>query len=301
MVRSTWMVVVVGAIIGPASAWADDAYLIKLKGPVRGGTVLTRTRSTIRSQSKGDNLDGKSLVKTTKTEKEAEYRQTVLEIPEGQKNPSRLRRQYDKAESKVGDKKVILPYQNKSVLIEKNKDGPFRFRIEGGPELTGKDADSLDTEFNWTSADPWASTTAFLPKKAVRVGETWKFDPAFFLKSPKPDKTTVFNEAKAEATAKLVRAYRKGGRQFGVVEIWVEAPIKELKVGSEKLTVVDGKLICSVTLDCCIDGGSGNGTSATWTQMDCHAQLDLGVEPKPTMHIKGLVKSHTTWQEMLEK
>jgi hypothetical protein len=298
MIRGTWMAVVVSAVIGSNSARADELFLIKVKEPARGDTVLIQTWRTLRTQAKGEIPDGKSMETSTRKDETAEYRQTILEIPAGQKNPSRFRREYDRAELKVEDKDTILPYQNKILLIQKNKDGRFHFHLERGPELVGNDADSLDTEFNDTPSDQWASQTAFLPRKAVRVGESWKFDPAPLFKG---DKFTGFDIARAEATAKLVRAYRKDGRQFGVVEMWVEVPIKELSVGGTKLKVSDGKMIWNVTSDCCIDGSMNSGTYQSWVQMDCHALLDVGVSPKPILNVKGLVKGHTTWQEILRK
>jgi hypothetical protein len=298
MVRSTWMAMVIGLVVGPASGWAEDAYPIRIKEPARGTTALVQSRSTLRTEVKGEAPEGKTVVEEVRKEEKTEvYRQTVLEIPPGQKSPSRLRRQYDRAERKVGDKTTTFPYQNKSVLIEKIKEGQFRFSIERGPELVGDDADSLDSEFNGASADQWRCQTAFLPGKAVRVGESWRFDPAPMLPRPKGDKGLGFDVARAEATAKLLRVYRKDGRQFGVVETWVEVPIKEVKYGGYKLTVLDGKLIWSSTSDFCMDSSANISASETWMQLDCRAQLDLGLGPKAVLSIKGLIKGQTTWQE----
>lgn len=299
MVRSAWMAIALGMVVGQVPARAEDTYPIKIKEPAKGDTVRFQYWNTVRTQAKGELPDGRTLTgQEEKKEETTAYLQTILDIPKGQKNASCLRRHYEKAEQKIDDKTTTLPYQKKTVLIEKIKDKKYRFKMEDGSELTGKDADALDTEFNWASAGHWECQTAFLPKKAVRVGESWKFDPKPLLKGLKHDGFPKYDEAKAEATAKLVRTYPKDGRQFGIVETWLEAPLKEIKSGDHKLPVIDGKMILSITSDLCIDGSTNSGTSVNWVQLDCRAQLDLGSGPKPVLNLKGTIKSQTTWQEI---
>src|SRR5262249_55228406 len=88
-------------------------------------------------------------------------------------------------------------------------------------------------------------------KKAVKVGETWPIsakDLATLLSVPNID------AEKSKATGKLVKAYRKGGKQWGVVEI-------KGKLGSKAMT--GGPAISmdfTMTLDSPIDGSSYQGT-----------------------------------------
>ena len=46
------------------------------------------------------------------------FRETVLEKPDPQKRPTKLSRQYTKAEVKIDGKPQVLPYQGQTVLIE---------------------------------------------------------------------------------------------------------------------------------------------------------------------------------------
>jgi len=66
------------------------------------------------------------------------YQETLLEKSLEKNKATRLRRAYDQAEIARGDDKETLPYQGKTVLIEKKGDR-YEFQIEGGEVLTGKD------------------------------------------------------------------------------------------------------------------------------------------------------------------
>src|SRR5439155_714677 len=120
----------------------------------------------------GNTLDDRAQ----KTSEVNRYREEVLEKEPGRR-ATRLRRQYEKAQARTDDQAETLPYQGKTVLIEKKGD-KYRFRIEGGAELTGKDARFLDKEFNakGRTEDESQLEKLFLPDKAVPVGASWKLD-----------------------------------------------------------------------------------------------------------------------------
>src|SRR5262249_15115622 len=108
------------------------------------------------------------------------YRETVLEKAEGKK-ATKLRREYEKARVKEKGKERTLPYEGKTVLIEKKGD-KYEFEIEGGKPLTGKDAEELEKEFNEHTIDAAKLDKLMLPPKPVAVGESWKIDAAAVVK-----------------------------------------------------------------------------------------------------------------------
>jgi hypothetical protein len=271
MRRNFWVVLVVGLLWSPAGVRADETYTIKFKTDAKGAQTLQESRETEQSHLKVLDANGKAV-----EDKEEEkitvlkYRQSVLELPDAKKRPTRLRRQYDKAQLTTDGNAQTLAYEGKTVLIEK-KDGKYRFQIEGGDELTGKDAEVLDEEFNKAKDDRSELEQALFlfPKKAVRVNETWKIDPEGLKALSKREGAEMpLDLDKAGGTGRLVRAYRKDGRQFGVLEFRIEMPLKGT-IGKEKLEVATGtKMTVQIKLDACIDGQVGDGTADRVAKMD---------------------------------
>jgi hypothetical protein len=67
----------------------------------------------------------------------------------------------------------------------------------------------------------------------------------------------MFDQDKMEATGKLLKAYKVGGKQFGVMELTIGAPI----TGLGAIKVTEGKLSATMAGDGCIDGTSPEGKS----------------------------------------
>ena len=65
---------------------------------------------------------------------------------------------------------------------------------------------------------------------------------------------------KLEATGKLVKTYKKDGKQFGVIDLKVSAPITGLGEKSP-VKVKDGSMVVTMAGDGCIDGTSAEGKS----------------------------------------
>jgi hypothetical protein len=254
MLRNAWLLLAVGGLIGtPARAWAEDAYTIKMKENGKGDTLSVDNRETEETKVKVEGPDGKALEnkEEKKTITEA-YRETILEKPDADKRATRLRRHYTRARVQTGGTERILPYEGKTVLIEK-KGGKYHFTVEGGQELTGKDAEQLDKEFAKQDAGGHRLEQAFLPMKAVRVNETWKIDPGPLLEDLRPLEA---DKDKVVGTGKLLRAYKKDGRQFGVLAFHLEMPLRgTIPAGDNKAQVQPGpKMVLAMKLDGCIDG-----------------------------------------------
>lgn len=177
--------------------------------------------------------DGKILKEDhSKASETFVYTQTILEKPDKDKPPTRLRRQYERAEKKDGDKTTRMGFHGKTVLIEK-KHGKWGFHYEDGPELALEDAVIVYRDFHHdeTVAEEGGLTELQLPKKPVKVGETWPLDAVTIAK--KSEKASLFplDAAKAAGTGKLLRVYQQNGRQFGVLELTMDMPIA--KIGND--------------------------------------------------------------------
>ncbi len=260
MVRTLGLVAVV-LLTGATRSQGQEAHTLKIRKPAVGETYLVEKRDEDQQDQKLTDAKGKVLKQASSARKDHFiYRESVLEHPPGQPRPTQLRRQYEKAVSTLGERTTTLPYEGKSLLIEK-KDGRYRFRIEGGEELTGAAAQRLDEEFNRPKPDFLA---ILLPKKAVQVNEKWDLDlKALAAMVQKDDKEPPLglDVARGTGAAKLLRVYQKDGRLFGVIELTIELPITSLPVGPGKRLPVEAgsKMTLRATMDGCIDGGTADG------------------------------------------
>jgi hypothetical protein len=182
------------------------------------------------------------------------HRQTVLEHPAGARRGTKIRRHYSRAERIRDGKTESLPYAGQIVLIEKKGD-KYTFRIEGGAALTGTETQELEQEFNKGSPF-FLGSDGLLPKTAVRVGQSWTADPAPFAKELQRSGDVKVDGARAKASGKLLRAYKKDGRQYGLLELRVSVPVLSLGPGGTDLKAKDSKLTVRLLLDGCIDGSS---------------------------------------------
>jgi hypothetical protein len=255
---------------------SPETYTIRFKKAQKGDCTLVTKHEEQKTQVQfaADGANGQS--QETSETADYVYRETILEIPEGKDRPTRLRRQYTKAEVKTGGKAQVLAYQGKTVLIEK-KDGKYQFRIEEGKALTGKEAEYLNREFNRTEEIPVDFNRLLLPRKAVRVKESWPIDLDTLTRTLGKAIPLEFDRAKSSGTGRLLRVYHKGRRLFGEFDLRMELAGKSIKMGD---TTIPLKPPCKLTLtakmDACIDGSQDVGT--VHGKMDFHlaAALPLG-------------------------
>ncbi len=164
-----------------------------------------------------------------------------MKKPAEKTKPTQLRRSFEIAEATKGDTKQTLPYQGKTILIEKRPDR-FHFQIEGGEELTAKEAEFLEKEFNHNKDDDFDFSKVLIPKKPVRVEESWELDKQELIADLEKSTGLDVDSSKAKATAKLLKAYKQDGKQFGVIQVHLDFPIHGLKAGEQKISLDPGAI-----------------------------------------------------------
>ncbi|MBA4062844.1 MAG: hypothetical protein C0501_03895 [Isosphaera sp.] len=252
-------------VLGVAAAWglaapAQEAVTIKPTRPKAGD----RVKVTIEEKGTGKStvtVAGNTQAKDEVGSKLFVYVDEVIEPAKEGKLPVKLKRTYEKARVDKGGNVTTLPVEGKTVLIEKAGD-KYAFTVDGKP--VGGDAEKmLASEFD--RAGRKDAEAAFLPPGPIKPGETWKIDGAALQEAMGPT-APALDPAKVKAVGKLVKAYQKGGRQFGVIEVTVDAPVVGLG-GKTPVEVKDGRLSVTMTADGVIDGSSPSGTSKTVTKM----------------------------------
>jgi hypothetical protein len=183
-----------------------------------------------------------------------------------------LKRTYEAAEEKTDDDRRTLPLQGKTVIIEKKGDS-YHFHTERGEKLSEKDASILDVEFN--KGVTFDYNQVFLPTKPVRVHEPWTLDAHAFLQDVGKGNTLEFDESKGKATATLRKAYKVNARQFGVIAVHLEFPIKSMKLEGGTLRCADSaRFLADATLDMCIDGSRSDAKVNVTMHMEGLAEME---------------------------
>jgi hypothetical protein len=186
----------------------------------------------------------------------------------------------------------MLPYQGKTVLIEKRGDR-YHFQIEEGEELTGENAEILEREFNQRKGDELDFNRILIPKNPVRVGETWELDTQALCRDLENTGGMEVDAAKSKASAKLVKAYKQDGRQFGVIQVHLDFSIKALKKGDQKISLSQGTIfLADATAEGCIDGSVNTGAVKFTIRMEGQGELAQG-----EMKFKLTFKTNISGQE----
>jgi hypothetical protein len=307
MLRKIGLLGILGLLVAAAPVRVDDAFTIKIKKSGKGAVTQQKKEETEDSHVKVEGPDGRALSdeKKSKTTIE-EYKETILEKEKG-KRASKIRREYIKATVKIDGKEKPLPYDGKTLLIEK-KDGKYHFTIEGGKELEGKDVESLDRSFNKPGGDSEGDELekALLPKKPVAVNETWKIDSEELLKALAKDSQHPLpvDKSKVAGQGKLLRAYKKDGRQYGVFDIEVTLPLKgDFPLGKdEKAPIQKGsKMTLHAKVDACIDGSSSDAVSDMSMDIDLTAVIKAPGGQELKMVLKASQKGKESELDLSKK
>jgi hypothetical protein len=232
------------------------SYTMKLRNPQQGDKVeVTESESTTDANDKG----GKSVTNTRK--KRYEYTEHILEMPAGADKPTKLTRTYKVAERtdfKTKDVKA-LALQGKTVTIEKDTGkgaiSPYKYTADG-KTLDFLDALDLDSEFR--SAKKGNELEAYLPKQAVKVGDSWSVEPEA-LNALTKGMGSVLDKSKSKFNCKLSRAYTQDGKQWGSIAFDFELFIDATTASKGKETGT-GTVKVSGTLDTVIDGSARDHT-----------------------------------------
>ncbi len=235
----------------PASA-ADETYTLKLykykKGDKHDIEKTEESKNNIIIDIMGMNMKQE----VTSGKKEV-YTEEILEKKDGDKKATKLTRTYKTAEKTEKEETTKAVYAGETVLIEKKGD-KYEFSIKG-KELKEDEAPELFKSFNKKDDEP--ENEDFLPAAAVKVGESWKV-PADktdkMFKSLGDDKMKL-DTKKSTVSGKLLKAYKKDGAQFGVIELTITVFVTEIDLGGQFAKTKEGsKMVIKGSIDTCIDG-----------------------------------------------
>jgi hypothetical protein len=277
-------------LAGATTAAAQDTYKIKIKQPTAGVPYLVDKHEvqTVSAMTKGKPEDKPSKSVTVV---DMNYKETVLKEKDGKLLPVPLNRHYLKAEINRDGKKETLVYDGKVVIIDKVKD-KYVFKILGGKEITGKEAELLIQEFAPGNPPSWETEAPLLPKQPVKVDEIWKPDLKPFMEQLTKSSGWEMDPAKCSGTGKLIKAYKKGDRQFGVIEMHLEFVPSWFNVpGGKKIPAPAGnKINLNWTMDTCIDGSALEAGGDVHLQMDAVLPVGKDGKDQATMKLENQAK-----------
>ena len=270
------------------TAGAQEAITIKIAAPRPGDRskvtledkTVTKTVFTV-----GGNEQSKDEVKT----RSLVYVDEIIENPMNTKRPTKLKRTFEKAVIAKDGQKLNLPVEGKSVLIDK-KGEKYSFTVDG-KGVTGDTLRILEDEFNRSGRGEVRDI--MFPKKPVKPGESWQVDGKELAKTM-GEQGPTFAEGAIRAQGTLVKAYKKGGKQFGVIEFDFAAPLTGLGPKSP-VTVKEGKMTMKLSGDGCIDGTVAAGKSTSKMSLDLTGstmgvELRVGVENTEDRTVEELPK-----------
>jgi hypothetical protein len=113
-----------------------------------------------------------------------------------------------------------------------------------------------------------------LPKDPVQVGESWNIDLRESVKELPKKVGPEFDADRTTATGKLLRVYKKDGRQFGVIEVRATLPIAAVNDGKQRIPARDSKMTFQGLYDACIDGNSTDFTVTGSFQVTVNAEVE---------------------------
>lgn len=296
MLRWVGMLGLVGLLASPVAVQAQDTHTIKVKSATVGSvTRIDKHEDSLEAVRVTDPDGNKVHEENKKKNFHYIYTETLLEKPEGAKRPIRLKRTYEKALSKLEEGDLILPYQGKTVLIEK-KDGRYHFEYENGQALTPAAAKNLEEEWNKKNDDDPDFVNVLLPQKAVKVGDTWTLPAEAIGKGIEDkDNKVKFNHDKSNGRGKLLKVYQQDGRQYGVMHLRVELAPLSFKGddGNDIKLQPDAKLVIELKMDGCIDGSARSAKSEisfTVNAVGMVSNEELG-QLRLVLNIRGVSKA----------
>jgi hypothetical protein len=235
-----------------AAAPAPSTYVVKVKRDPDPGKG-TLVKSTEKHSGTLRILDGTGKaaqeIKVSQ-EKDEVCTKTVLE--RGDKKPKKFKKTFAKAVRTTDGKATPLAYQGRTVIYEL-KDGKYQVSVEGAPELEQHVLDELTRSANGSDLD----SDLLLPGKPVAVGDKWALAGKDVVKSIADQNVMTLDPEQTKGDARFTKAYRKDGRQFGVIEATLKLAIK----GNNGVTFdPPGTMEMKLTVDGVIDGSSTAGT-----------------------------------------
>jgi len=248
-------------ILAGSAAQAQDAVTIKTKTTSEGESVLISKNSTATSKIKITDGKGNVVVDLTTVEGEkADFKETILKR-EGAKTPTKLEREYTKAEKSKDANTIDLELAGKTVVIEKKGD-KYDFAFKGGAAVTGQALFALGKEFAKKSDSAAEIEKLVLPKNAVKPGDSWKLEMGPIVKelAKGGEGEVALDATGATGSGTLTKSYKKDGKLFGVMQFKLDVPVNTIGKGQGLMKFEAGaKLVMDLNLDVCIDGTAEGG------------------------------------------
>ena len=267
-------VVVLSGVVAATAAGQDGAIKYKEYASKVGDKVRSVKEENSTTKTSAD-LKGKKTVKVEKKAKTVVVVTETLKTADAGERAKTSRRVYEKAEETTDGKTTKLPLDGKTVLIERTGE-KYAFAYDDGTEVTGAAAKELATEF--TKKTDFEKDV--IPDRPLKAGDTWDFTDRVAALFSGPDSPFVTVKGKVTGAGKLVKAYTKGGKQYGVFELRGDIPIAELRgvpgkmnAGSAMTVVMEG--------DGCFDGTVPDNTSTGTITLVVDGEVN-GVELKIT-------------------
>jgi hypothetical protein len=211
LIGAVVLVVLVAAVV----RGQDETYTIKIKPrPDEGKSAKNVNKSTAVNKVKVTDEDNNVLKDETKKEsKEEVYTEKTLKVEKGK--VIKFQRAYDRARETKGKKDTVHPYEGRTVVFERDGD-KFNASVQGKPDLDDEVLEKLGKD---ATRSQKSKQEAILPKKAVKVGETWKItgkDVSALFADP------TIDSDKAKGIGKLLKVYKKDGKQWGSLEFKIQ-------------------------------------------------------------------------------
>lgn len=255
MLRRMLAVAITAAVSISVAPAADEAVTIQVRRLAKGD-VVKQEKSDEATETTTVTAGGKEQKQEQKSGNKAVFVDEVLEADGKSVKPTKLKRTYETAEVTQRGEKVDVGLAGKTVLIEKVKD-KYAYSVDG-KSVSKAAADMLDREFDRPGMAGFEEV--MIPKKAVKVGDTWTADPKEMVKLMEAQMGV--DADKTKVTGKLVKVYDQDGAKFGVMEFTLNIAITTLKTPMGDLDATAGStLTFTITLDGCIDGTKYGGTS----------------------------------------
>jgi hypothetical protein len=275
MLRTSSLLLLGIVLLAGTSAAADDAYSLKLYQSKTGDKTeheTTKDEKTAFVVAAG----GKENKNAAASSSKEVYTEEVLDKAAGDKRATKLVRVYTVAEKTEKGKTAKSAYVGQPVLIEKKGEG-YEISVKGKP-LTEAEAPDLFKKFK-AKKDDEPRNEDFLPPQPVKVGESWavaadKSEQMF--KSLGEEKMKI-DAKKSTIGGKLLKAYKKDGGQFGVLELTMTVVVTDLDLGGQfAKTTAGSKVVLKGTVDTCIDGTVPFEDSKIEVTVDIGADLPNG-------------------------
>ena len=263
------------ALLAGRSAAADETYALKAYQSKKGDKIeheMTKDEKTSVVVTFGDKENKNEVTASSKDS----YTEEILEKGAGAKRATKLVRVYTASEKTEKGKTTKAAYIGQPVLIEKKGD-QYEISVKGKP-LTEAEAPDLFKKFN-KKRDEEPQNEDFLPVKPVRVGESWTVpaDKSEQMFKTLGDDQMRVDAKKSSITGKLLKAYKKDGAQFGVLELTFTIVVTDLDLGGKLAkTTAGSKMVMKGTVDTCIDGTVPFEESKFEVTVDIGADLPNG-------------------------